>query len=187
MSLNSMASPPDLRETVLAGRRTSNRVTLYFFEHLPPRPLGRRRAGGASPHHPHDRRSHSQFPLHLAQDPRRAARIPVPPMVDRHRVGAGSFSCLAAQRQRHHPPAAARRCDHGGTIPPTRSYIWRNLPLDVGHVLGYFIAHEGHHRGQIVLVARALGQRLPGEFTAASGSGRSGRPRPRVSLTAGSE
>jgi uncharacterized damage-inducible protein DinB len=36
----------------------------------------------------------------------------------------------------------------------------------VGHVLGYFIAHEGHHRGQIVLVARALGHRLPGEITA---------------------
>src|SRR6266545_3598103 len=57
-------------------------------------------------------------------------------------------------------------CQHGGTIPATRSYVWRNLPLDVGHVLGYFIAHEGHHRGQIVLVARALGHRLPGEVTA---------------------
>jgi hypothetical protein len=55
---------------------------------------------------------------------------------------------------------------HGGTIPATRSYVWRNLPLDVGHVLGYFIAHEGHHRGQIVLVARALGHRLTGEVTA---------------------
>jgi uncharacterized damage-inducible protein DinB len=28
-------------------------------------------------------------------------------------------------------------------------------------VLAYFVAHEAHHRGQIVLVARALGQRLP--------------------------
>ena len=55
--------------------------------------------------------------------------------------------------------------EHGGTIPPTRAYVWRNLSLDVGHVLGYFIAHEGHHRGQILLVARALGQRLPREVT----------------------
>jgi uncharacterized damage-inducible protein DinB len=31
----------------------------------------------------------------------------------------------------------------------------------VGHVLAYFVAHEGHHRGQIVLVARQLGHRLP--------------------------
>ena len=45
------------------------------------------------------------------------------------------------------------------------TYTWRNLPLDVGHVLAYFVAHEAHHRGQIVLVARALGHRLPPAVT----------------------
>ena len=49
----------------------------------------------------------------------------------------------------------------GGAVPPTPAYTWRNLPLDVGHVLAYFVAHEAHHRGQIVLIARQLGQRLP--------------------------
>jgi uncharacterized damage-inducible protein DinB len=44
--------------------------------------------------------------------------------------------------------------------------VWRNLPLDVGHVLTYFVAHEGHHRGQIVLVARQIGDRLPAEVAA---------------------
>ena len=48
----------------------------------------------------------------------------------------------------------------------TSTYTWRNLPLDVGHVLAYFVAHEAHHRGQIVLVARALGHRLPPAVTA---------------------
>jgi len=46
-------------------------------------------------------------------------------------------------------------------VPPSRGYVWRNLSLDVGHVLTYFVAHEAHHRGQIVMVARQTGQRLP--------------------------
>jgi uncharacterized damage-inducible protein DinB len=30
----------------------------------------------------------------------------------------------------------------------------------------YFVAHEGHHQGQIVMLARQLGHRLPGDITA---------------------
>jgi uncharacterized damage-inducible protein DinB len=56
-------------------------------------------------------------------------------------------------------------CDQGGTVPTSSVYIWRNLPLDVGHVLTYFVAHEAHHRGQIVMIARQLGCRLPAEIT----------------------
>jgi uncharacterized damage-inducible protein DinB len=48
-----------------------------------------------------------------------------------------------------------------GRVPPSKGYVWRNLSLDVGHVLTYFVAHEAHHRGQIVMVARQAGQRLP--------------------------
>jgi uncharacterized damage-inducible protein DinB len=33
-------------------------------------------------------------------------------------------------------------------------------------VLTYFVAHEAHHRGQIVMAARQLGYRLPPEVTA---------------------
>ena len=53
----------------------------------------------------------------------------------------------------------------GGQVPPSRAYVWRNLPLDFGHVLAYFVAHEGHHRGQLVMLARQLGHRLPGAVT----------------------
>jgi hypothetical protein len=38
-------------------------------------------------------------------------------------------------------------------------------PPEVTHFLAYHVAHEGHHRGQIVMVARQLGRRLPAEVT----------------------
>lgn len=53
-----------------------------------------------------------------------------------------------------------------GRVPPSRRYVWRNLDLDVSHVLTYFVAHEAHHRGQIVMVARQTGMRLPSTVTA---------------------
>jgi uncharacterized damage-inducible protein DinB len=54
---------------------------------------------------------------------------------------------------------------NGGVLPPSAGYVWRNLPLDVGHVLTYFVAHEGHHRGQLIMIARQSGCRMGGEVT----------------------
>jgi uncharacterized damage-inducible protein DinB len=47
---------------------------------------------------------------------------------------------------------------HGGSVPPS---FWQNFPTDLEHFLGYFAAHEGHHRGQLIMAARQLGHRLP--------------------------
>lgn len=43
------------------------------------------------------------------------------------------------------------------------TYLVENLPPEVWDLK---IPGEGHHRGQIVMVARAAGHRLPGEVTA---------------------
>jgi uncharacterized damage-inducible protein DinB len=35
---------------------------------------------------------------------------------------------------------------------------WLNFPNDVIHLLAYFVAHEAHHRGQIMMASRQLDQ-----------------------------
>jgi hypothetical protein len=92
--------------------------------------------------------------------------IAVPRSVDRRKVGRKELIPALERSSRGILRLLQLGCDRGGSIPIASTYIWRNLPLDVGHVLGYLVAHEAHHRGQIVVVARALGYRLPSAVTA---------------------
>jgi uncharacterized damage-inducible protein DinB len=157
--------PPDLRTTIVAAWRTNNRVTTELVRQLP--------SGLWSAEVPGTpRRTVQMIAAHLHNSRcswiktlGREHGIATPARVDRHRVtrrelvaalrrsGAGMESLLELGL------AAA------GEIPPSRGYVWRNLALDVGHVLTYFVAHEAHHRGQIVMLARQRGHRLPAAVT----------------------
>ena len=46
--------------------------------------------------------------------------------------------------------------ENGGRLP--RRPAWLNFPNDVIHLLAYFVAHEAHHRGQIIMACRQLGR-----------------------------
>jgi hypothetical protein len=122
--------------------------------------LGGHHSRGAATHRPHDRRAPAQHPVHLAQDARPGAR-------DRRPGACGPSqrrpARIAGRAQTERP---RDRSAAGGNVPPSKGYVWRNLSLDVPHVLAYFVAHEGHHRGQIVMLARQLGHRLPAEVAA---------------------
>jgi len=91
--------------------------------------------------------------------------IAVPQSVNRHKVGPKELIPALNRSSRGIVSLLRLGFEHGGVIPVSSSYTWRNLPLDVAHVLTYFVAHEGHHRGQIVMLARQLGYRLPVEIT----------------------
>jgi len=53
--------------------------------------------------------------------------------------------------------------DNNGKLPSIP--VWLNFPNDIMHFLAYFVAHEAHHRGQIILLARQLNHRLPAAVT----------------------
>jgi uncharacterized damage-inducible protein DinB len=160
-----VTSPSEIRASILDAWATNNRVTVFLVEHLPeavwsaaipgsPRRTVRMIAG-----HIHNARCMWIKTLG------RPHGIKVPASVDRRRVSRAQLIRALRSSSRGIAGLLTLGLERDGRIPPTRAYTWRNLPLDVGHVLGYFVAHEGHHRGQIVLLARQLGHRLPAEVT----------------------
>jgi uncharacterized damage-inducible protein DinB len=165
MSNSDMPSQIRLQDSILDAWKTNNRVTIFLMEHLPaelwdaklpgaPRRTVRMLAG-----HIHNARC--MWIKTLGKE----HGIAVPRNVDRFKVKAKDLVLALRRSGTGISDLLKFGCDHGGRIPATSAYVWRNLPLDVGHVMGYFIAHEGHHRGQIVMLARQLGQRLPVEVT----------------------
>src|SRR5262245_30633231 len=153
--------PRSVESGLLAAWRTNNLVTIRFIERLPPPvwnaavpgvPQRTIRAIGA---HLHNARCRWVKTLG------REHGITAPPRVDQHRVTPRQLAAALKRSSTGIADLLKLGLAANGSIPPSKGYIWRNLSLDVEHVLTYFVAHEAHHRGQIVMVARQTGHRLP--------------------------
>jgi uncharacterized damage-inducible protein DinB len=160
-----MASDLDLKSAILDAWTTTNRVTEYLIERIPPdvwsasAPAGKHRSVRSIAAHLHNSRRMWIGTLG------REHGITVPARVDERTVTRKKVLAALKRSNRGMVSLLTLGVERGGRIPATAAYVWRNLPLDVGHVLAYFVAHEGHHRGQIVMLARQMGHRLPVEVT----------------------
>ena len=160
-----MPGAPELGDRILDAWRTNNRVTIFLVENLPPSvweasvPGAPRKTVRMIAGHIHNARC---MWIRMVG---REHGIPVPAAVDRRRVTRGGLVAALKRSGAGVERLLRLACESGGSIPIPSTYVWRNLPLDVGHVLTYFAAHEGHHRGQIVMIARQSGHRLPVSVT----------------------
>ena len=150
-------------DELIAAWRTTNRVTTYLIENLPAElwsqavPGAPRRTVRTIAAHLHNTRCMWIKMLaarHGIAVPRRVdGRLVRPPELLRA-LSKSSDGMVALIRL-----GVAR----GGSVP---SAAWQNFPTDLVHFLSYFVAHEAHHRGQLVMLARQLGHRLPPDVTA---------------------
>jgi uncharacterized damage-inducible protein DinB len=141
------ATPVDLRAAVLHAWATSDAITRYLVEQLDesvwsaPPPGGKGRTIAAIAAHLHNVRV---MWLKAAD-----AAHPPPAQLDRHTVTRAQ--ALDALRESHD---ALRRVLGASLAGDGRV---KGFKPDVVGFLGYLVAHEAHHRGQMTMLARQLG------------------------------
>ncbi len=156
-----LPSAEDLGALLLQAWRTNCQVTAHLVEHLPAHlwslslPASPQRTVRMVAAHLHNARS--RWLKTLGQE----HGIVAPPLVDRRTVTRRQLLAALERSGRALEALLELGLVNGGMVPPSKAYVWRNLPLDVGHVLTYFVAHEAHHRGQLILLARQLGHPVP--------------------------
>jgi len=151
-------------QAIIAAWRTNNRATTYLVEQLPSAVWSRQVPGisrltvGMIAAHIHN----SRCSWIKSIGARHGVKVPRP--VDLRRVQPKALVLALSRSSEGMIGLIELGVAHGGRVPRA---TWQNFPTDLEHFLSYFVAHEAHHRGQLIMVARQLGHRLP--RTAAAG------------------
>lgn len=152
---------PDAAGLVEAWR-TTHRVTAYLVDHLSPEiwaepvPGTVRKTVRMVAGHLHNSRCSWIKALG------RHDGVVAPPLVDLRRVTQEDLLRALPQSRDGIIKLLELGAGRGGRVRPA---VWQNFPTDLAHFLSYFVAHEAHHRGQLVLIARQLGHPLSEEAT----------------------
>jgi hypothetical protein len=157
-----MPAAPDLRDTILAAWGTNNRVTVFLVENLP-FPLW----GASVPGAP--RRTVRMIAGHIhnarcmwIKMVGKEHGIRVPDSVDRRKVTRKELVSALKRSSAGINGLLRLACDRGGSIPIPSTYAWRNpSPWTLATFSRISSRMKANHRGQIVLLARQLGHRLP--------------------------
>jgi len=148
---------------LIAAWRTNNRVTVYLIEQLPLElwsmnvPGSPRRTVRMLAAHIHNARCSWIKMIGERHG------VAIPSSVDGRTVRPSELKRALERSSRGMIELIRLGLSRDGAIPPA---AWQNFPTDLVHFLSYFVAHEAHHRGQLVMLARQLGHRLPVEVTA---------------------
>jgi len=139
-----------LPRALLNALDTNNRINLYLIENLPPAawnsklPDGKGRSIAAIVAHMHNVRV-MWLKTAKAQD--------IPEQLDRATVApAQATQALESTRAALHK-LCRQALETDGRI--------KGFRPDVAGFVGYLIAHDAHHRGQVAMLARQLGHPLP--------------------------
>ena len=150
-------------QALIAAWRTSHRVTVYLIENLPAELWSEKVPG--SP-----RKTVRNLAAHIHNTRCMWIKmigakhgVTIPKTVDINKVRPSELAPALERSSKGIIDLIKLGVARGGDIPAAS---WQNFPMDVVHFLSYFVAHEAHHRGQFVMLARQLGHRLPADVTA---------------------
>jgi uncharacterized damage-inducible protein DinB len=153
-----VAADRPLGEDLIRAWRTTNKATTFLIEQLPAAiwesgvpGMPRQTVRGVAAHLHNSR-------CRWIKALGRGHGVEAPRFVDLRRVSARELVRALARSSKGIEALIRLGMASGGRVPRT---TWQNFPPDLDHFLTYFVAHEAHHRGQLILISRQLGYRLP--------------------------